>query len=78
MRGRDAWIRARDTWEEARTWEGAVKGGSGGGGGIYRAVATRRCGWGHVNQGWGCVGGRGESMDGSRTCGSWTGRASLS
>ena len=27
MRGRDAWIRARDAWEGAGMWEGAVKGG---------------------------------------------------
>ena len=37
---------ARDAWEEAGTQEGAVKGG-----GIYRAAATCRCGWGHVSQG---------------------------
>ena len=35
----------------ARTWEGAVKGGGGDGGGMYRAVATCHCGWGHGSRG---------------------------
>ena len=28
MRGRDAWIQARDAWEGPGRWEGAVKGGN--------------------------------------------------
>ena len=54
MRGGDAWTGAGDAWEGARTWEGAVNGG---GGGIYRVVATRRCAWGHVGR-------RGEGVGG--------------
>ena len=45
MRGGDAWTGAGDAWEGAGTWEGGVKGG---GGGIYRVAATRRCTWGRV------------------------------
>ena len=54
MRGGDAWTGAGDAWEGARTWEGAVKGG---GSGIYRVAATRRCTWGHVGH-------RGEGVGG--------------
>ena len=40
-------------WRQHRagTREGAVKGGGGDGGGMYRAVATRHCGWGHGSRG---------------------------
>ena len=56
--GGDTRVGARDAWEEAGTREGAVNGGcqwqlsmaavNGGSGGMYRAVATRRCGQGQV------------------------------
>ena len=49
------WTGAGDVWEAAGTWEGAVKGG--GGGGIYRMAATHCCAWGPV----GC---RGEGVGG--------------
>ena len=55
----------------------AAVNGSGSGGGMYRAAATRHCDWGHVSrgQGWGHVGSRGEGVGGSRKCGLWTGCA---
>ena len=81
--GGDTWVRARDVWEEAGMWEGAVKGGSSsggmewGGGRSAQVSSTERVG-GTYHERWGCMDrGRGRLGGGWNTgggCQGWQGQ----